>query len=173
MKPLLAALTGLALAAPAFADPPWEKPFAVRDAHGVHMGRLLGAPDGGMGVQIRIGKQRYLVPLAAQRQDNGLPSPVALDYPFTYIFYAGQNCAGTAYTVDDDSVGMPLAVASAFLDGKVLLYPRGKLTELVTTNSVRLPDASCQNSVDANQVMVPVNDPIDITSLYARPFSVK
>ena len=63
MKHLLAALMGVALATPAFADTPWEKPFAVRDAHGAHMGRLFGTPGGLLGVQLRIAKQRYLVEL--------------------------------------------------------------------------------------------------------------
>ncbi len=169
----LAILMSVLLAAPAVADEPWEKPFAMRDAHGVHMGRMFTDSGGVPGVQMRIGQQRYFVSIVQADQDDGLPSPTALDYPFTYIEFSGLDCTGTAYTSDYSAAGMPVAVASAYSTGTVLLYPRRTRVVLVATQSVRQPDGRCQNGQSGQQLKVPLDDPIDITALFARPFSVK
>jgi hypothetical protein len=170
MKRILATWIGMAVAIPAFcADgPAWEKPFALRDANGLHMGRFLD-----YGVQLNLGKQRVLVHLAQGRQPDNYFSPITLDWPFHYIYYANAACTGQAYTDDYSSWGMPEAIVSAFDNGKVLLYPRGISGAQVTFRSVMYSDSVCRDGTNTLDEAVPLGDPIDITTLYRRPFTVE
>jgi hypothetical protein len=149
----------LACTAGAFAD----EPFALYDANGVRMGRFS---DGV--VQLTVDGQQYMVPVGWDRHSTS-----TLDYETTPFYFEATRCKGQKLVIFARSYGGPLAVTRVELSGRVLLFPLAKRwSEVNYPQSYLRDDGKCAGPGGA-AAAAEVLDPIDITDLFARPFTVR
>lgn len=162
---LAAVVTGAALA-----GFPFEKPFTLHDAHGKAMGRALAVSQGNLVVQLTVDGKRYLAetqPVVLARDQY---STTLVDFESSALSYPTLDCSGTAYSMAVLNLGAPSAAISISSKGQVWLYPAGDTARSMTMNSFRLtPDGDCQQG-GGGSIYVPLGEPVDITSLYKRPF---
>jgi hypothetical protein len=146
-------------------------PFQVVDAAGTVVGRLFDTTY--LQVQMSVNGQKYIVPLSSYVQPDGTMT-TKLDYIDEVTnrggFFTTLDCSGTAYFF---SSWRPLPFAYTGFDqsGHVLLYPQTKTSEFIVAQSL-LSGGECTPEGTQGQAFH-LEAPIDITSAFVRPFSIK
>ena len=151
----------LACTASAFAD----EPFALYDANGARMGRFLPFDT----VQLTVNGQQYMVPVNGTQHGK---STAALDFNPSIIRFESSDCTGPRLTDFTHPYGTAFAVIQIKPSGRVMLYPGADQAKRMTTQSFHRGNGECQLS-RSKGLVVKIQDPIDITDLYARPFTVQ
>jgi len=153
---------------------PIERPFELHDADGKRMGRFFGSlldtPSGG--VQLSVGGAKYMVPILAAQDGNGLPSASKVDFDSSYLFFTTRDCSGAAHS-KPIIFGQPWGVTTIRDSGQVLLYPATEKTVYKTMISALTPTGTCVDAGGSPLAVVPLGGPVDISANYRRPFTIR
>lgn len=139
-------------------------PFELIDAHGKKAGRVLTQTV----VQIKVASNAYLVEVVAATdvQDHVVPG---VDVLIDLLFFATRDCTGQAYGRFFGALnGAASATAYQSGSGRLMLYPNGAVTVMDVRSWL---DASgrCTGFSHRGEYTT-LGTPVDITTLYARPF---
>jgi len=157
----IAGIASILLAsATAFAD----EPFALYDANGIRVGRFDYDS-----VQLTVTGQPYMVRMQGDRH-----SMSTLDYEATTIYFESQDCTGRKLAFHGRPYGAPSAIARVDPSGRVVLLPFGKRWKTTYVYSYLPKDRKCHGfGIPSDLAVAELGDPIDITTLYTRPFTVR
>ena len=145
------------------------EPFEVIDVSGAAIGRF--GPD--TTVQLTVDGQSYMVALEAEKLEGETRPTTTLDFVSTDPYYKTMDCSGPAFGAFTKGYGFPGAIVKSKSSGKVMLHPLMATTQRHFMLTRRDRQGECLYEGARQGIWARLADPIDITALYVRPFTVR